>query len=89
MITLFDQEKVWEIERYNIAKQNREEGFIEGYREGYREGCLEARRDLLWRILAHTDIQEAARLTGISRAEIEKLLKESSILGIGPVVPTP
>lgn len=77
MITLFDQEKVWEIERYNIAKQNRE------------EGCLEARRDLLRRILAHTDIQEAARLTGISRAEIEKLLKESSILGIGPVVPTP
>ena len=85
MITLFDQEKVWEIERYNIAEQNREEGFI----EGYREGCLEARRDLLRRILAHTDIQEAARLTGISRAEIEKLLKESSILGIGPVVPIP
>lgn len=85
MITLFDQEKVWEIERYNIAKQNREEGFI----EGFIEGCLEARRDLLRRILAYTDIQEAARLTGISRAEIEKLLKESSILGIGPVVPTP
>ena len=29
MMTLFDQEKVWEIERYNIRK--------EGYEEGLRE----------------------------------------------------
>lgn len=50
MITLFDQEKVWEIERYNIRKEGREEGI----------------RQLIQRMLANASIREVSGITGYS-----------------------
>ena len=38
MRTLFNQEAVWEIERYNIREEGRQEGREEGREEGRTEG---------------------------------------------------
>lgn len=59
MITLFDQEKVWEIERYNIRKEGREEGI----------------RQLIQRMLANASIREVSGITGYSEEEINRILK--------------
>lgn len=59
MITLFSQEKVWEIERYNIRKEGREEGI----------------RQLIQRMLAKASIGEISRITGYSEEEINRILK--------------
>lgn len=59
MITLFNQEKVWEIERYNIRKEGREEGI----------------RQLIQRMLANASIREVSGITGYSEEEINRILK--------------
>lgn len=59
MITLFSQEKVWEIERYNIRKEGREEGI----------------RQLIQRMFAKASIGEISRITGYSEEEINQILK--------------
>ena len=59
MITLFSQEKVWEIERYNIRKEGREEGI----------------RQLIQRMLANASIREVSGITGYSEEENNQILK--------------
>ena len=59
MMTLFDQEKVWEIERYNIRK--------EGYEEGLRE--------VIQKMLTNASSLEVSRITGYSEDEIRQMLK--------------
>ena len=59
MMTLFDQEKVWEIERYNIRK--------EGYEEGLRE--------VVQKMLTNASSLEVSRITGYSEDEIRQILK--------------
>ena len=59
MMTLFDQEKVWEIERYNIRK--------EGYEEGLRE--------VIQKMLTNASRLEVSRITGYSEDEIRQILK--------------
>ncbi len=59
MMTLFDQEKVWEIERYNIRK--------EGYEEGLRE--------VIQKMLTNASSLEVSRITGYSEDEIRQILK--------------
>lgn len=59
MMTLFDQEKVWEIERYNIRK--------EGYEEGVRE--------VIQKMLTNASSLEVFRITGYSEDEIRQILK--------------
>lgn len=71
MMTLFDQEKVWEIERYNIAKENREEG----RKEGMMLGAEKERQRMLHQMLEHMSILDVSRITGYSQEEIERLLK--------------
>lgn len=63
MMTLFDQEKVWEIERYNIRK--------EGYKEGYEEGL----REVIQKMLTNASSLEVSRITGYSEDEIRQILK--------------
>ena len=58
MTTLFDQEKVWEIERYNIALENQQAG----------------KRDLLRQMLANASILDVSRITGISEDEIRRIV---------------
>lgn len=38
MVTLFDQEKVWEIHDYNVARAAEKKGRQEGHKEGIEEG---------------------------------------------------
>lgn len=59
MTTLFDQEKVWEIERYNIRKEGLEEGI----------------QQVIKKMLANASILEVSRLTGYSEEEIKRILK--------------
>ena len=59
MMTLFDQEKAWEIERYNIRK--------EGYEEGLRE--------VIQKMLTNASSLEVSRITGYSEDEIRQILK--------------
>lgn len=61
MTTLFDQQKVWEIELYNRREEAREEG---------RE---EERVAMLRRLLKKASLPDVAKLTGISQEEIERL----------------
>lgn len=63
MMTLFDQEKVWEIERYNIRKK--------GYKEGYEEGL----REVIQKMLINASSLEVSRITGYSEDEIRQILK--------------
>lgn len=63
MTTLFDQERVWEIERYNI----REEGRAEGLEEGIQQ--------VIKKLLANASILEVSQLTGYSEDEIRKIIK--------------
>ena len=61
MMTVFDQEKVWEIERYNIAKENRE------------EGIKRERRRILHEMLKRASLTDVSRLTGYSPEEIKRI----------------
>ena len=72
MTTLFDQETIWEIERYNIAQENRREG----RQEGRREGRQEERAILLRQMLQNASILDVSRITGIPAEEIERLIKQ-------------
>lgn len=67
MMTLFDQEKVWEIERYNIRKEGYEEGYTEGYKEGLRE--------VIQKMLTNANSLEVSRITGYSEDKIRQILK--------------
>ena len=64
MTTLFDQEKVWEIERHNIAKENRQ------------EGRMEERQAMLRQMLANASILDVSRITGIPEDEIQRIIKQ-------------
>lgn len=66
MTMLFDQEKVWEIERHNIAKENRQEGL--------REGRQEERQAMLRQMLANASILDVSRITGLSEEEIKQIV---------------
>lgn len=73
MITsLLGQEKVWEIERYNIAQENRKEG----RQEGLREGRQEERQAMLRQMLANASILDVSRITGISEDEIRRIIEQ-------------
>lgn len=56
MTILFDQEKIMEIERYNIAQENREEGRQEG-RQEERENSI---RTLVQTVQEYTHDKQAA-----------------------------
>ncbi len=47
MVTLFDQERVWEIYDYNVKKEAKEEGINEGRKLGIDEGLKEAAQRML------------------------------------------
>ena len=64
MTTLFDQEKVWEIELYNIAKESRQEGVQEG------------KKEMLRQMLANASILDVSRITGIPEDEIQRIVKQ-------------
>lgn len=57
MTTLFDQQKVWEIELYNRREEAREE----------------ERAAMLRRLLEKASLPDVSKLTGISQEEIERL----------------
>lgn len=63
MITLFDQEKVQEIERYNIRQEAREEGRKKGLRE------------IIQKMLTNASILEVSQITGYSEEEIKQVLR--------------
>lgn len=63
MITLFDQEKVWEIERYNIRQEAHEEGRKKGLRE------------IIQKMLTNASILEVSQITGYSEEEIKQVLR--------------
>lgn len=66
MTTLFDQEKVWEIELHNIAK--------ESHQEGRQEGRQEERQAMLRQMLANASILDVSRITGIPEEEINRIV---------------
>lgn len=63
MITLFDQEKVWEIERYNIRQEAREEGRKKGLRE------------IIQKMLTNASILKVSQITGYSEEKIKQVLR--------------
>ncbi len=81
MVSLFDQEKVWEIERYNIAregwekgrKEGREEGWQKGRKKGREEGREEGMASILKMMVGTHGIKKTAELTGYPETEVERL----------------
>ncbi|MCD7841083.1 MAG: hypothetical protein LUG56_01280, partial [Lachnospiraceae bacterium] len=81
MTTLFDQRQVWDIELYNVAKENREEGRQEGKQEGLQEGLQkgkqegkqEERTELVKNMLKKVSVADISALTGIPQDEVERL----------------
>ena len=64
MTTLFDQEKVMEIELYNLAQEKLNEGRAEGRMEG-RE------------VLKQFSLLDASKMTGIPQEEIKRLTQQN------------
>lgn len=69
MTTLFDQQKVWEIELYNRREEGREEGRLEGREEGQAA--------VLRELLKQFSILDASKMTGISLEEIKRLTQQN------------
>lgn len=65
MTTLFDQQKVWEIELYNRREEAREEGREEGQAAVLRE------------LLKQFSLLDASKMTGISQEEIKRLTQQN------------
>ncbi len=70
MTTLFDQEKVMEIELYNLAQEKLNEGRAEGRAEGRMEGREEGQAAVLRELLKQFSLLDASKMTGISQEEI-------------------
>lgn len=73
MTTLFDQQKVLEIELYNLAQEK----LKEGREKGREEGREEERAAMLRRLLKKASILDVSEMTGISQAEIKRLTQQS------------
>ena len=64
MTTLFDQEKVWEIERHNIAKESRQEGVQEG------------KKEMLQQLLKKASILEVSQLMDMQEDEVRRIVEQ-------------
>ena len=73
MTTLFDQEKVMEIELYNLAQEKLNEGSAEGRMEGREEGQAAVLRELLKQF----SLLDASKMTGIPQEEIKRLTQQN------------
>ena len=73
MTTLFDQEKVMEIELYNLAREKLNEGRAEGRMEGREEGQAAVLRELPKQF----SLLDASKMTGISQEEIKRLTQQN------------
>lgn len=73
MTTLFDQEKVMEIELYNLAQEKLNEGRAEGRMEGREEGQAAVLRELLKQF----SLLDVSKMTGISQEEIKRLTQQN------------
>lgn len=72
MTTLFDQEKVMEIELYNLAQEKLNEGRAEGRMEGREEG-----QAVLRELLKQFSLLDASKMTGIPQEEIKRLTQQN------------
>lgn len=72
MTTLFDQQKVWEIELYNRREEAREE----------------ERAAMLRRLLEKASLPDVSKLTGISQEEIERLTQPRQLPQGPPLIRT-
>ena len=73
MTTLFDQEKVMEIELYSLAQEKLNEGRAEGRMEGREEGQAAVLRELLKQF----SLLDASKMTGIPQEEIKRLTQQN------------
>lgn len=73
MTTLFDQEKVMEIELYNLAQEKLNEGRAEGRMEGREEG----QAAVLCELLKQFSLLDASKMTGIPQEEIKRLTQQN------------
>ncbi len=73
MVSLFDQEKVWEIERYNIAKESKQEGHREGMQKGLQKGMQKGMASIIKKMVSTHGVKKTAELTGYPEVEIERL----------------
>ena len=73
MTTLFDQEKVMEIELYNLAQEKLNEGRAEGRMEGREDGQAAVLRELLKQF----SLLDASKMTGIPQEEIKRLTQQN------------
>lgn len=69
MTTLFDQEKVMEIELYNLAQEKLNEGRMEGREEGQAA--------VLRELLKQFSLLDASKMTGIPQEEIKRLTQQN------------
>lgn len=77
MTTLFDQEKVMEIELYNLAQEKLNEGRAEGRAKGRMEGREEGQAAVLRELLKQFSLLDASKMTGISQEEIKRLTQQN------------
>lgn len=80
MVSLFDQEKIWEIEKYNIALDAEQKGIQrgrqEGLQEGLQKGMREERAALVKKLLKQFSVVDVSGMTGIPESEIARLANQ-------------
>ena len=76
MLTLFDQEHVWNIERNNI----RAAALAEGRSEGINQGILQKEKQVVLKMFKHNmSIEDIADISELSVEEVNEILKNASV----------
>ena len=88
MLTLFDQEHVWNIERNNIRAAALAEGWDKGKVEGIELGITQGRSEGIWENKTQTvlkmfrrnmPVEDIADISELSVEEVKDILKNASI----------
>ena len=80
MLTLFDQEHVWNIERNNIRAAALAEGWDKGKVEGIELGVMQNKTQTVLKMFRRNmPVEDIADISELSVEEVKDILKNASI----------
>ena len=81
MLTLFDQEHVWNIERNNIRAAALVEGWDKGKAEGINQGILQKETQVVLSMFRHNmSVEDIAEINDLSIDKVKEILKTAAVL---------
>ena len=81
MLTLFDQEHVWNIERNNIRAAALAEGWDKGKVEGIELGVMQNKTQTVLKMFRHNmPVEDIADISELSVEEVDDILKKAMVI---------